>query len=220
MTASCCADCGKKEGEGGDINLKTCKSCMGVKYCNAVCQRKHWATHKKQCKLRAAELRDEALFKDPPPKEDCPICFLPMPLNLISCVSLPPATVSSVPIHDYAIANKELAKEGMEEYFVCCGKSICKGCIHSCRESGARKCPFCNADRCSKTNEEMADEIMKRVEANDPASMGMLGNHYEHGLRGLQQDLQRQWNYTLGQQNLVGVRRILYWLTIIMKGEI
>ena len=26
------------------------------------------------------------------------------------------------------------------------------------------------------------------VEANDPVTMGMLGNHYEHGLRGLQQD--------------------------------
>ena len=31
---------------------------------------------------------DEALFKDPPAKEDCPICFLPMPVNLISCASL------------------------------------------------------------------------------------------------------------------------------------
>ena len=189
MTASCCADCGKKEGGGGDISLKVCKACMGVRYCNAVCQRKHWATHKKQCKLRAAELRDEALFKDPPPKEDCPICFSPMPVSLISCVSLPAATVSSVPIHDYAITNKELAKEGMEECFVCCGKSVCKGCIHSCRESGTRKCPFCNAYRCSKTNEEMADEIMKRVEANDAASICLLANYYNHGLNGYQQDL-------------------------------
>jgi hypothetical protein len=91
---------------------------MAVKYCNAVCQKKHWAMHKKQCKLRAAELRDEALFKDPPPKEDCPICFLPMPVKIISCVSLPPATVSSVPIHDYAEANEELAKMNLEEYVV------------------------------------------------------------------------------------------------------
>jgi hypothetical protein len=28
-----------------------------------------------------------------------------MPINLISCVSLPPATVTVVPIHDFAIAN-------------------------------------------------------------------------------------------------------------------
>jgi radical SAM protein with 4Fe4S-binding SPASM domain len=49
-----------------------CKSCMQAKYCDAECQKKHWATHKADCKRRAAELRDEALFKDPPPKEDCP----------------------------------------------------------------------------------------------------------------------------------------------------
>jgi hypothetical protein len=61
-----------------------CKSCMNVKYCNAKCQKNHWATHKKDCKRRAAELRDEALFKEPPPKEDCPICFLSMPKNLIA----------------------------------------------------------------------------------------------------------------------------------------
>ena len=85
MATNCCADCGKEE-EGG-ISLKTCKPCMQVKYCNAACQKKHWTTHKKSCKQRATELRDEALFKDPPAKEDCPICFLPMPLKLICCIT-------------------------------------------------------------------------------------------------------------------------------------
>ena len=42
-----------------------------------------------------------ALFKDPPPKEDCPIFFLPMPARLLSCVSLPNATRSSVSIYDF-----------------------------------------------------------------------------------------------------------------------
>ena len=47
---------------------------MIVKYCGAACQKKHWATHKKPCKQRAAELHDEALFKDRPPRKDgeCP----------------------------------------------------------------------------------------------------------------------------------------------------
>jgi hypothetical protein len=36
---------------------------------------------------------DEVLFKDPPAKEDCPICFLPMPVRLLSCISLPDATI-------------------------------------------------------------------------------------------------------------------------------
>jgi len=35
----------------------------------------------------------------------------------------------------------------------------------------------------------MADEIMKRVEANDPASIYFLANSYHNGLNGYQQDL-------------------------------
>ena len=88
---------------------------MDAKYCDAECQRKHWATLKAECKLRAAELRDEALFKDPPPMEECPICFLPMPIKLLSCMTLPPATMASVPIYDFANANVELDKV-MEQY--------------------------------------------------------------------------------------------------------
>ena len=113
-------------------SLKACKSCMLVKYCNVKSQKNHWAKLKKECKRRAAELHDEALFKDPPPKEDCPICFLPMPVNLICCASLPPATLTSIPIHDFALANEELAKMETKHYYLkCCGKSICGRCVHS-----------------------------------------------------------------------------------------
>jgi TPR repeat protein len=162
---------------------------MSVKYCNAECQHKNWSKHKKECKERAAELRNEALFKDPPPKEECPICFLPMPMILISCVSLPPASVSSVPIFDFAKANEELAGQSTEVYYPCCGKSICRGCHYSSWKSGNdEKCPFCNADRTGKTDEEDVVEIMKRVEANDAASIYLLANVYLRGLRGFQQD--------------------------------
>jgi hypothetical protein len=84
-TIICCAECGMK----GGVSLKACKSCMLVKYCNPTCQRNHWATHKKICKQRAAEIRDEALSsKDPPPKEDCPN-MLPTNANRIDmlCVA-------------------------------------------------------------------------------------------------------------------------------------
>ena len=131
---------------------------MSVKYCNAKCQRNHWPKHKKKCKQRAAELRDEALFKDPPAKEECPICFLPMPNKLISCITLPDATVLSVPIYDYADANGRLANMATKEYYSCCGKSICGGCVDSFRKSGNDgKCPFCNADTMGKT---MKKELM------------------------------------------------------------
>jgi hypothetical protein len=195
---------------------------MQAKYCNAACQHKHWPKHKAECKLRAAELSDEALFKDPPPKEDCPICFLPMPTDIISCASLPPATILSVPIYDFAEANEELADEEMEKYYPCCGKSICKGCVHSFSKTGNDgKCPFCNSDRGGKTDEERVEEIIKRVAANDAVSICVLADSYHRGLRGLPQDqAQRQWNYTLGQQSLVVVRRITTWVCFIMKGEI
>jgi tetratricopeptide (TPR) repeat protein len=181
----CCADCGND----GGVSLKACKSCMQVKYCNAECQKNHWPKHKKECKQRAAELRDEALFKDPPAKEDCPICFLPMPKSIISCISLPPATIMSVPIYDFAEANEELARVGTEIYSTCCGKSICGGCIHSFRASGNNeKCAFCKADRMSRTDEEMVEEIKKRMEENDAASIFLLANCYYNGRVGLQQD--------------------------------
>ena len=89
----CCAECGVG---GGGVSLKAHKS-----YCNVLCQRNHWTKHKRVCKQRAAELHDEALFKGPPPKEDCPIFFLPMLIIVFCCVLLPPATLMSVPIHDF-----------------------------------------------------------------------------------------------------------------------
>jgi hypothetical protein len=184
-TGMSCAECGK---EGG-VSLKVCKACMSVKYCNAACQKKHWPTHKTACKIRAAELRDEALFKDPPAKEDCPICFLPMPMKLINCISLPAATKSSVPIADHAEANEELANQPMETYYTCCGKSICRGCAHSfCKSGNDDKCPFCNSDQGSKTEEEHVAALMKRVEANDAASIYLLADSYYNGLNGFHQD--------------------------------
>ena len=39
-----------------------------------------------------------------------------------------------------------------------------------------------------KTAEEQVEEMMKRVEANDSASICMLANQYYHGRAGFQQD--------------------------------
>jgi TPR repeat protein len=184
-TVQCCAECGND----GGVSLKACTACMLVKYCNANCQRNHWPTHKKKCKQRAAELRDEALFKDPPPKEDCAICFLPMPFQLLCCMSLLPATITSVPINDFANANEELASTVMEVYYECCGKSICVGCIHSFNTSENNdNCPFCNSKRFGKTDEEKVEELMKRVEANDTGAIYILGSYNYDGKLGLRQD--------------------------------
>ncbi|KAL7527273.1 hypothetical protein ACHAXR_001874 [Thalassiosira sp. AJA248-18] len=64
------------------------------------CQKAHRPRHKKDCKKCSAALFDEALFKQPPPKEDCPICFLQLP-----------STAETV-------------------YTQCCGKYICTGCVY------------------------------------------------------------------------------------------
>ena len=94
-----------------------------------------------------------------------------------------------MPINDFVKVNKELAGRDTEAYFPCCGKIICRGCIYSFCESGNDgKCPYCNADRGNKTDGELVAEMMKRVEANDPASICMLANSYHSGYHGLQQD--------------------------------
>ena len=130
-----CASCGK---EGGNLNM--CNKCKMVKYCNAACKKKHRSKHKKQCERRVAELHDEALFKEPPPPEECPICFLPTPLNA-----------------------------GQSMFKSCCGKVICCGCsdamdIEALLEIGL--CPFCReADPTSA--EEEVKQIEKLVEAGN-----------------------------------------------------
>jgi len=82
-----CANCGKEGAKN------TCNKCKEVKYCNAVCKKVHKKKHKKECEEHirlaaekhneelklAAELHDEKLFKQPSPKEVCPICFLRIP---------------------------------------------------------------------------------------------------------------------------------------------
>jgi TPR repeat protein len=95
----------------------------------------------------------------------------------------------SVPIDDYATANEEMAKWETKTYYSCCGKSVCGGCVHSFRGSRDKvKCPFCNSDRGGKTDEDKVEEMIKRAEVNDAASVYVLANCYHQGLGGLQQN--------------------------------
>eukprot|EP00985_Skeletonema_marinoi_P029086 scaffold26678_cov161-Skeletonema_marinoi.AAC.3 len=146
----CCAACGTAEVD--DINLKTCTACKSVRYCSIKCQKHHRPKHKRECKKRAAELRDEILFKQPESSHegDCPICFLPLPL----------------------VENKSIVMS-------CCSKKICRGCAYAnqVRELEGKlqqKCAFCRHP-VPHTEEEAMKHIMKRVEANDPAAMCHMG---------------------------------------------
>ena len=145
-----CASCGKAEVD--DVKLKICTACKLVKYCSVECQKNHRPQHKKMCKKRAAEIRDDKLFTQPDESHlgECPICCLPLPLDT----------------DKWAINS-------------CCCKAICDGCSHANKkrelEQGLeQRCPFCR-EPLSKTDEECDQNYMKRVKANDPVGLYQIG---------------------------------------------
>ncbi|KAK1733630.1 hypothetical protein QTG54_015673 [Skeletonema marinoi] len=149
-TSSCCASCGIAEVD--DIKLSECADCDLAKYCSDACQKEHKSQHEEACKKRAAELRDEILFRQPESSHlgDCPICCLPLPLDL--------------------------KKSVMQ---ACCSKIICKGCSHAngMREiegSLQQRCPFCRKPSI-ETDEEGDKRWMKRIEANDSVAVTQKG---------------------------------------------
>ena len=146
-----CAACGK----GGD-GLKTCNGCKLVKYCGATCQKAHRPQHKKECKKRAAELHDEALFKQPPQRDECDICMLTLPLH-----------------------------PEEHRYQPCCGKVLCFGCIYAAFTADNRMlCPFCRTPVHISEGEGI-ERTKKRAEVDDAVAMCQLGCFYYHGQMGL-----------------------------------
>ena len=156
---SICANCG--EGEESSGNLKACTACKMVKYCNRDCQIAHRPQHKKKCKKRAAEIRDEKLCQEPPPPEECPICMLPPPL------------------YDNAT--------GMA-FNSCCGKLICIGCIHTIEESGMNiLCAYCRTPYV-KSNEEEIKRLKKLMEKGNGDAFYQLAGLYAQGIKGMPQN--------------------------------
>eukprot|EP00985_Skeletonema_marinoi_P031053 scaffold35780_cov80-Skeletonema_marinoi.AAC.2 len=136
-----------------------CDACKSVRYCSDKCQQDHLPKHGEMCKKRAAELRDEILFRQPESSHmgDCPICFVPHPLDRETSIMM-----------------------------TCCSTVICRGCSHAnkLREREARlqqTCPFCRR-HLPKTQEEADLNKMKRVVGNDPVAMRNIGKkHYDNG---------------------------------------
>ena len=147
-----CANCGK--GEEESTSLKPCVACKVVKYCSRDCQKAHRSQHKQECSLRAAELHDEALFKQPPPREDCPICFLRLP-----------------------------SLGAGRRYNSCCGKIICSGCLYAGAKMAGNAdelCPFCRAPA-PASREEAFEWIKKRKGVGDAVAIYELGCCYYEG---------------------------------------
>ncbi|EJK60572.1 hypothetical protein THAOC_19046, partial [Thalassiosira oceanica] len=158
-----CANCGK---QGSDtFKLKNCTACRLVKYCGVDCQRAHRRLHKKACKQRAAELKDEQLYSQGHERMEvdfCPICTLPIPL----------------PTHEHSGFN------------VCCMKRICYGCDIAAKKRGTNDCAFCRT--ASPDNEANGlTMVMDRVTKKDPEGINFLAEQYFFGQLGLQKDMRK-----------------------------
>eukprot|EP00984_Skeletonema_dohrnii_P011402 scaffold4542_cov150-Skeletonema_dohrnii-CCMP3373.AAC.7 len=80
----CCASCACGIAEVNNTKLMECDACDLVRYCSDKCQQDHSQQHETVCKERAAELRDEILFRQPEGthRGDCPICCLPFSIDM------------------------------------------------------------------------------------------------------------------------------------------
>ena len=145
-----CGACGKTDGNA----LKRCTCCkridMVVYYCGRDCQKAHRTDHKKEVKQRKS-----FNLWNPRPRESCPLCMLPFPLQ------------SELTI-----------------YNACCGVRICVGCwdenirviLESNRGNSRHhrpslelSCPFCrapfhNADDSDLILKARYEERMKRID--------------------------------------------------------
>ena len=107
----------------------------------------------------APRYTDEDLFKQTPPRVECPICMLPLPLNA-----------------------------GENNYQACCGKLICCGCMHAVEAGDVMiTCPFCRTPA-PKSDGEAIEMTNRRVEANDASAIYNLGCNYYDGKYGMPQD--------------------------------
>ena len=150
-----CANCGK-EGNSSDMNV--CNKCQMVKYCNAVCKKKHRKKHKKACEKQAAEIYDEKLFKEVE-RNECPICLLPLPLD-----------ADESTIHS------------------CCGKRICIGCEYAMKMSeGKDLCAFCRAPP-PGSQEEDIKRTKNLMDKGNAEAFHYFSGYYVRGTNGIPQD--------------------------------
>ncbi len=158
----CCASCGIAEVD--DVKLQKCNGCDLVRYCSDECKEDHRPEHQTKCKERAAELRDELLFRQPDSSYlgDCPICCVPFSIELTKGMLYP-----------------------------CCMKTVCIGCDYAniftnlnnrdradvsrvVKKMQNTACPFCRQPRSAK-EKDFKKNVMKRMKKNDPEAFREMG---------------------------------------------
>jgi hypothetical protein len=145
-----CNNCGVAEVD--EIKLEDCDGCKTVRCCGDNCEQVDQEKHDEKCQKRVARMHDDNLFRQPDGTHfgECPICFLPMPLD--------PQKITFKP---------------------CCGKKICLGCVCSSVVINKHdfektiSCPFCREPAVDE--EEEKKRMMERVKANDPVAMSQMG---------------------------------------------
>ena len=193
-----CASCGKSEDAKGIGKLKTCTACKSVKYCSVDCQRNHRKVHKKECKRIEKEVlegkqydlskvattldnandgEDDDLF-NPPPKDECPLCFLSLPIEAVA---------------------------ELTTYLTCCGKRICRGChlkdMAVWNWTNAKRkikdppeqpleatCAFCREKVSRVSDKSILQRIEERIALNDHEAICQLAGFYSKGQHGLPKD--------------------------------
>ena len=160
-----CSACGKESDA-----LKKCNGCRCVWYCNKKCRNKHLKEHKHECRPIKKELDkrggkldvgtevDIGPLGELPQREECPICMLALPIYI-----------------------------KLHNYFACCGKTVCGGCLFQHQVRNGQTCAFCR-EPIPKTEEEELAQLRKRVELKDPEAFCNLGIYYGRGFLGLSVD--------------------------------
>ncbi|EJK70303.1 hypothetical protein THAOC_08347, partial [Thalassiosira oceanica] len=161
--AEACANCGKLGSDA--VKLKNCTACRLVKYCGVDCQRAHRKKHKKACKQRAAELKDEQLYSRGHERLEgdyCSICTLPIPFPM----------------------------DGHSIFMACCVKRVCNGCNLATCKRGMSDCAFCRTP-IARNDADRLTMVQTRVAKKDPVAINNLAQQYFHGGLGLQKDARR-----------------------------
>lgn len=183
------------DGELLECACKHCKKLKGrtypVYYCNndGVCQKSNKEEHVRQQTLLLSVTNmlidakkkewedkdpcrmfegDEELFADPPPREECAICCLPLQIDVSKTM-----------------------------YQACCGKVICHGCIHHVDFSTDEcPCPYCRTPACIQTNQkELIERLNKRADGGDCEAFRTLGNAHSEGYYTLDKDMDKAIAY-------------------------
>ena len=117
---------------------------------------------------------DDKLFREPPAKEECPLCLIPMPFSQPGACGV---TMT---------------------YQMCCGKMVCDGCVTAAGEEMKKgnmkwSCPFCRV-ALPHSDKEQLKRCKKRIKLNCPEAFFKLGCAYSVGGWGLAKDIDKTFD--------------------------